>query len=173
LNFSAGIPNSAYRKPIRADLWKPKPKLLTLWKSPANGGTQPVSNLMPRPPASASHTCAASVNATQVNMRRGLLRLISQLLRLNYNPCFCRHQKPLWLVSNKTTYFREINFRNNLDSSRVTGRKPQVFMIDSDSAVDKKPCSGLTSTNLGSMRKVVREVLSCVFCALSNGTFKF
>jgi hypothetical protein len=49
-----------------------------------------------------SETCAASVNATQVNMRRGLLRLISQLLRLNYyNPCFCRLQKSLWLVSNK------------------------------------------------------------------------
>jgi len=45
-------------------------------------------------------------------------------------------------------------------------------MIDSDSSVDKKPCSGLTSTNLGSMRKVVREVLSCVFCAVSNGILK-
>jgi hypothetical protein len=42
-------------------------------------------------------------------------------------------------IQTKKTYFRETNFRNNLDSSHVTGRKPWAFMIDSDSAVDKKP----------------------------------
>jgi hypothetical protein len=48
-------------------------------------------------------------------------------------------QKEMFEGSYLSSYFRETNFRNNLDSSRVTGRKPWVFMIDSDSAVDKKP----------------------------------